>query len=193
MSFTDPDDELANLLGPNFEFVDPVLLQEGGGRGNKSLVLKSHGGLSLEYRTTPILATGDPSNVLIEVNVTAISDCDVCASLSLGHLPLFAYTELPRFSSGKTVTLRQTAVWFLGTSRPARSSASAQGLQLLSLVIVSPSSLSSRAAPARSAVKRPITCAPTYCTRLLLRVMARSQSTTFSLNTSVRCFLPTSQ
>lgn len=80
MPFTDPDDEFANLLGPNFEYVDPTLLQEGGGQDNKSLVLKSQGGFSLENRMTPILATGEPSDVLVKVNFTAISGCDVSSS-----------------------------------------------------------------------------------------------------------------
>lgn len=78
MSFTDPDDEFANLLGPNFEYVDPKLLQDSGSQDNKSLVLKSQKrGFSLEYRKTPILATGDPNDVLVRVNFTAISGCDV--------------------------------------------------------------------------------------------------------------------
>lgn len=80
MPFTDPDDEFANLLGPNFEYVDPTLLQEGGGQDNKSLVLKSQGGFSVEHRMTPILATGEPNDVLVKVNFTAISGCDVSST-----------------------------------------------------------------------------------------------------------------
>lgn len=88
MPFTDPDDEFANLLGPNFENVDPTLLEEGGGQDNQSLVLKSQGGFSLEYRMTPILATGEPNDVLVKVNFTAISGCDVSSTNELDSLNL---------------------------------------------------------------------------------------------------------
>lgn len=77
MSFADPDDEFANLLGPNFEYVNPKLLVEAGDQDNQSLVLKFQGGFSLEYRETPILANGEPNDVLVRVNFTAISGCDV--------------------------------------------------------------------------------------------------------------------
>lgn len=81
MSFADPDDEFANLLGPNFEYVNPKLLEEDGVQDNQSLVLKSQGHFSLEYRETPILAHGESNDVLVRVNFTAISGCDVSHSL----------------------------------------------------------------------------------------------------------------
>lgn len=106
MSSPDPDDEFANLLGLNFEHVDPMLLQESGGQDNKSLVLKSQGSFSLEHRVTPILATGELDDVLVKVNFTAISGCDV------SPLPPF---RLEPFTAVSYCHFEQIALWRKGS------------------------------------------------------------------------------